>query len=247
MPFANHDGDQIHYEVYGSGPPLIIQHGLYSSSEELSYPQFVEAVSESFQMIFVDSLGHGLSDKPMEKERYAPVHRAGAIAAVLDDLGHKSAHYFGYSMGGWIGCAVAKHAPERLKSLCIAGWPVEITFPGDVAAEGFEEYWAKSKRALFFDNPRAFGRITKETEPALQNCFRATRDNAGFIEAVKQLTVPTLILCGEEDQLFEGAKSAAEQIGTRFMAVPGNHGQAINQNLGFYFPEVAEFFLNAEG
>ena len=127
MPFAIHDGDRIHYETYGEGPPLIIQHGLFSSGADMSYPQFVEAVSGTFRMIFTDSLGHGESDMNDDPSHYTMEHRAGDICAVLDAEGIERAHYFGYSMGGWIGTAMAKYNPERLLSLCVAGWPVDRT------------------------------------------------------------------------------------------------------------------------
>lgn len=115
MPFATHDGDQIHYQIFGqenpASPPLIIQHGLFSSGTDLAYPQFVEAVSGAFKMIFTDSLGHGESDMNDDPSHYTMEHRAGDICAVLDAEGIDKAHYFGYSMGGWIGTAMAKYAP----------------------------------------------------------------------------------------------------------------------------------------
>ena len=43
------------------------------------------------------------------------------ILAVLDSLAVKKVHYLGYSMGGWLGFAMAKHALERLHSLIIGG------------------------------------------------------------------------------------------------------------------------------
>ncbi|TNE35841.1 MAG: alpha/beta fold hydrolase [Alphaproteobacteria bacterium] len=246
MPFATHDGNKIHYKTYGTGAPLIIQHGLYSNAEELAYPQFVEAVGQTFQMIFIDSLGHGASDAPSDYDHYRPAHRARDIAAVLDDLGIEKAHYFGYSMGGWLGCAMAAHAPERLKSICIAGFPVDIHPPSDMSDEQFEEVWANSKRGLFFDNKRAFARLNSETEPGLKMCLRAILDHPEHKEAVAALTVPVMMLCGEDDDLFAGAQAMAGELGIHFLPVPGNHGEAINQNLGFYFPDVAEFFLKVE-
>lgn len=40
---------------------------------------------------------------------------------MLDSLGIERAHYWGYSMGGWIGFGMAKHAPQRLRALIIGG------------------------------------------------------------------------------------------------------------------------------
>lgn len=247
MPFAIHDGDQIHYETYGNGPPLIIHHGLFSSAEALSYPQFVENVSDTFHMIFIDSLGHGESDMQDDPSHYTREHRAGDIVAVLDALGIGRAHYFGYSMGGWLGCAMAKYAPERLSSLCIAGWPIEINWPEEFQKKTPDERWADAKRALFFANKREFSRLNPRTEPSVRNCMEAISDNDGALDAIAALDCPAMMLCGEDDLMFPVAQAAAKKLEIPFLPVPGNHDEAINQNLGFYFPDVAEFFLKAEG
>jgi pimeloyl-ACP methyl ester carboxylesterase len=47
--------------------------------------------------------------------------RVGDVVAVLDALHIQKAHFFGYSMGGWIGFGMAKYAPERVHALIIGG------------------------------------------------------------------------------------------------------------------------------
>lgn len=247
MPYAIHEGDRIHYQVFGAentaNPPLIIQHGLFSSGTDLAYPQFVEAVSGTFRMIFPDSLGHGDSDKPDDPARYTLAHRAGDISAILDAEGIDKAHYFGYSMGGWIGTAMAKHAPERLLSLCIAGWPIDRTPPEAFKDMGADEIWASVKRMLFFSNSREFSRLNEKTEPAVRHCFEAVRQNEGTFEAVRDLDVPRMMACGEDDDMYADAERVAAELDIPFLPVPGDHGAAINENFGFWFPRVADFFL----
>ena len=43
------------------------------------------------------------------------------MVAVLDATGVGTAHFLGYSMGGWIGCGMAKFAPDRIDALVIGG------------------------------------------------------------------------------------------------------------------------------
>ena len=69
----------------------------------------------------MDARGHGASDKPHDPEAYDPRLRVADIVGVLDDLNVSKTHYFGYSMGGGIGFALAKYASERLHSLIIGG------------------------------------------------------------------------------------------------------------------------------
>ena len=76
--------------------------------------------------------------------------------------------------------------------------------------------------------------------------MNAIADNDGALEAVAALNCPVMMVCGEDDTMFEAAQKAAEKLKVLFLPVPGDHGQAINQNLGFYFPQVADFFLGEE-
>lgn len=245
MPFAENSGAKIHFETWGEGEPLVVQHGFMSSIEDLASPPFVEAVGEHFKMIFIESLGHGQSDGPDDPARYTLANRAGDVACVLDALGVEKAHFFGYSMGGWIGTGVAKHRAERLLSLCIAGWPVEPHIENALSEAEEEDKWAKTKRAFFFSNPKGFARITPDTEPGLKNCWKAMSETAGAMEALKTLDVPVLIACGMDDGIFDETRSAAEAIDKPFMPVPGNHDEAIDDYLGGWFPRVCDFFFDA--
>jgi pimeloyl-ACP methyl ester carboxylesterase len=54
--------------------------------------------------------------------RYGASQRSGDIVAVLDQLGIERAYVVGYSMGGWMACAMMTHQPSRLASVIIGGW-----------------------------------------------------------------------------------------------------------------------------
>src|SRR5882724_13716763 len=101
MPFVTSCGYDIHYAVEGSGPLVILQHGLLSDAVSWKRWGFIDALKDKFCVASVDSLGHGLSDKPAIASRYGQRPRSGDIIAVIDDLGYDRAHLIGYSMGGW--------------------------------------------------------------------------------------------------------------------------------------------------
>jgi pimeloyl-ACP methyl ester carboxylesterase len=87
----------------------------------------------------LDARGHGESDKPHDPAAYALALRVGDVVAVLDSLAIEKAHYWGYSMGGWIGFGMAKYAPERLHSLVIGGaHPYERKLPPSSRLDGAE-------------------------------------------------------------------------------------------------------------
>ncbi len=113
MPYAYNQGVRIHYEVEGEGPPLVLQHGITGNLESWHRRGFVAGLKNSYRLILVDARGHGASDKPHDSKAYTGGSMAGDVIAVLDDIKLGKSHYFGYSMGGLIGFAIAKHAPER--------------------------------------------------------------------------------------------------------------------------------------
>ena len=114
MPRVDNQGISIHYRVEGDGPPLVLQHGFSDSSETWYERGFVAALKPNYSVVLIDVRGHGQSDKPHDPPFYAPEKFASDIVAVLDDLGMKTATYWGYSMGGWIGFAMARYALDRV-------------------------------------------------------------------------------------------------------------------------------------
>jgi pimeloyl-ACP methyl ester carboxylesterase len=96
MPFVTHRGQRIHYTVEGEGPLVVFQHGLLDNARGWKDFGFVDALAERYQVACVDSLGHGLSDKPPEPGNYGQRERAGDIVAVVDALGRERAHVNGY-------------------------------------------------------------------------------------------------------------------------------------------------------
>src|SRR4051812_7089695 len=115
---------KIHYTVQGSGPPVVLIHGLLSSAEmNWTLPGITALVAKHHQVIALDCRGHGNSDKPLEESAYG-VPMVEDVVALLDHLGIPKAHIVGYSMGGMIALKLAVLHPERVKSLmlCGMGW-----------------------------------------------------------------------------------------------------------------------------
>ncbi len=223
MKTANNRGQRIAYEVHGSGPPVVLQHGLLSNRWTWSEVGYVEALGDAFQLICTDSLGHGESDKPHDPALYQREQRAGDIAAVLDAEGIEKAHYIGYSMGGWIGSGMAVFQPQRLLSLTIGGWdPIggPSAVPGGVRPNDIDAFLKLARDAA----PQLTTWITDDVKPGLAASWEALTDVAGSEEALERLEVPILLWAGKEDGCYEATKAlAARMDGIDFHEVPGEH------------------------
>src|SRR3979490_1187030 len=125
MPKINRNGVNIHYEVHGDGPPLLLTHG-YSSTSAMWQGQ-IEALSKHHKLVLWDMRGHGQSDYPDDPGAYSEALTVADMAALLDEVSADSAIVGGLSLGGYMSLAFYRAAPEPVRALL-------ITHPG----RGFE-------------------------------------------------------------------------------------------------------------
>src|SRR3954463_6383651 len=133
MAKLERDGVSIHYEVHGSGPPLLLTHG-YSSTSAMWQGQ-VAALSKRHTLILWDMRGHGESDYPDDPAAYSEAATVADMAALLDVVGAGDAVVGGLSLGGYMSLAFHATHPERTRALLIID-----TGPGyknDQAREGW--------------------------------------------------------------------------------------------------------------
>ena len=234
MPHVMSRGQSIHYTLQGNGPLVILQHGMLGNGGSWEQVGFVAALSDKYRVACVDSLGHGLSDKPPEASLYTSEQRAGDLIAVMDDLGYERAHLAGYSMGGWMSVAVARFYPMRLASLAIGGWDIigglESTSP--IELKNFDSLMDAARAAA----PELFAWATPAVEPGLKACFDALSELDGAGAAVSALKVPVQLWCGRDDPYYEPMKSYAAVSSISFVTVPGDHVGAIKA----HGPEAAK-------
>ncbi|PVM86468.1 alpha/beta fold hydrolase [Caulobacter endophyticus] len=242
MPFATHRGQKIHYTVEGRGPLVVLQHGLFMDAESWRANGFVAALADRFTVACVDSLGHGLSDKPTDPALYAQDQRAGDIVAVLDALSAEKAHLVGYSMGGWMAVGVARYYPRRLASLTIGGWDLANGVPkGPSGPIRFDIFWGFSQQVA----PALVSWVTPEILPGVQAAFEALNTLDGAAEAVLGAGAPVLLWDGTADPYHAPSQAFAAAHGLPFLSTPGDHLQAIMTPAPDVVVRLGEFFAEA--
>jgi len=239
MPHVTHRGHKIHYEVQGSGPTLVLQHGMFGSAAQWREQGFTNEFAKRFNVVSIDSLAHGESDIPLSAPPYAQAERAGDVVAVLEAVGADRAHFLGYSMGGWIAVGMAKYYPERLASLTVGGWDA-INGTATAAAAAAAEA-AIDLETLTFDMlfaglrqlaPDMAEQVTPEVEPAFRACFEALSDLDGAAQAVCGLSVPVLLWNGRDDPYHDPMQSFADANGFEFLSTGGDHLGAMLEHGG---------------
>ena len=115
MPIRTLGDIDVYYEEQGAGEPVLLLHGLGSSTEDWE-PQ-VAALSRHRRVITYDVRGHGRTSKP--RGRYTIHQFATDAAALLELLDGGPAHIVGLSMGGCIAFQLALDRPDLVRSLVI--------------------------------------------------------------------------------------------------------------------------------
>jgi len=116
LPQFVNDNVRLHYEVHGSGRPVVLLHGGTVSFEynwaALGWVQRLNGVG--LQVIGLDFRGHGKSAKPHEAAAYGTAKLAGDVTALLDQLQLERASVLGYSIGAAVALHLLRFAPARI-------------------------------------------------------------------------------------------------------------------------------------
>ena len=251
MPKINRDGINIYYEVHGEGPALILTHG-YSSTSAMWKGQ-IEAFSQHHRLVLWDMRGHGQSDYPQDPQAYSEALTVGDIAALLDAVGAKRAIVGGLSLGGYMSLAFHRAHPERVSALLIVdtgpgfkkddardAWNRRALDTADrFEREGLEVLKAASRERSTVSHRDASG-LARAARGML------TQRDAGVIEALPGIRVPSLVVVGADDTPFLAASDymAAKIPGAGKVVIPGA-GHAVNIDQPQAFIDAVLPFLDS--
>lgn len=223
MPTVQNHTIGIHYEVHGTGHPVVLLHGA-TVNFKANYGGFgwIKALNEAgFQVIGLDFRGHGGSDKPHESSAYGSVALASDVLAALDHLGITEAAVVGYSIGTVVALHLLRTAPKRFtKAVLMATGDGLIgvgnhTFahilPALVPVLDRNEYPKDMPKhlAAYWN----FINATSGDRVALRALALADYPAPTAAEAAKVI-VPTLVISGEKDLVLGQGPQLAAALGS---------------------------------
>ena len=212
MPIKQVRDVHLYYEIRGEGAPLLFLHGLGSSTRDWQLQ--VAHFASRYQVITVDTRGHGQSDKPPGP--YSIPLFAADIAGLMEALKIYEVHVVGLSMGGMIAFQLAVDAPRMLKTMTIVNSGPELI------AHSTREKIQFFVRAMIprFLGMRKMGRILAGRlfpQPEQQHLRQdfierwAENDKNAYLASwkalvgwsvaahLRQIQVPTLVICADQD------------------------------------------------
>lgn len=221
MSFFNYDGCQLHYEEYGHGAPLLLVHGLGSST--LDWEEQTSVLAAHYRVIAIDIRGHGRSDKPLE--HYSMAGFAEDVAALIEHLQLGPVHLVGISMGGMIGFQLGVDRPELLRSLTIVNSSPEVKAKSFKDCVQIAKRWsfsrllsldtiAKGLGKLLFPKPEQVELRLKIERRWPRNDKRAYLSSLdaiigwGVRNQLSNITCPVLVVSGDRDYTSVASKEA---------------------------------------
>ena len=254
MPYVTtNDGVRLYYEECGSGTPVIFVHEY--AGDHRAWETQMRHFGQRYRAITFAARGYPPSDVPNDVSSYSQARAADDIASVLDGTGIAKAHIVGLSMGGFATLHFGfRHAAKAL-SLVVAGCGygaekgAQDKFRGEADAiaafidnDGirvFAEKYAYGPTRVQFENkdPRGFAEFKQQLSEhsavgARNTQLGVQRERPSLydlVDQMKALTVPTLVLTGDEDwPCLQPALLMKQTIPTAALSVMPNCGHTIN-------------------
>jgi len=220
------EGLSIFYKDWGAGQPIVFSHGWPLSADDWD-AQMMFFLNRGFRVIAHDRRGHGRSSQTASGHDMD--HYADDLAELTAHLDLTNAVHVGHSTGGGeVARYLGRHGESRVaKAVLISAVPPIMVKtpanPGGLPKEVFEGLQAQlaANRAQFYrDLPAGpfygFNRPgAKVSEGVIQNWWRqgmmggikahydgvVAFSQTDFTEDLKKITVPTLVMHGDDDQI----------------------------------------------
>jgi 3-oxoadipate enol-lactonase len=210
------DDAEIFYDVTGSGPPVVLLHP-FPANHELWFP-VAQMLALRHRLIMPDLRGHGESS--LGSGHATMQKHASDIARVMDDAGVDRAPLIGVSIGGYAIFEFWGRFRDRVTALVLCNTKAQADTPearanrlqiaDDVLQRGTEPFFEGMVQKLLGETTRSsrpdlvegalrmMRKMSAEDVAAVQ---RGMADRPDSVSTLKTISVPTLIITGDEDIL----------------------------------------------
>jgi 3-oxoadipate enol-lactonase len=269
MPYAvTSDKVRLYYEEAGSGTPIIFLHEF--AADHTNWEPQMRYFSRGHRCIAYSARGYTPSDVPPSSESYSYKHFYTDALAVLDHLGIDKAHLVGLSMGSYSSLQIGLNAPQRARSMTLAGVGSGSNLANLDAfrkqcmanAEQFEGIGsvevakvtreAPGRIPFLVKDPRGhadfYAALARHDARGSANTMRGFQGGRPSIytltEAIAKVPTPALIICGDEDDAcVEPSLFLKKHLPAAGLTLFPKSGHVLNLEEPALFNEMVERFI----
>ena len=235
------DGVQLAYHEVGTGRPVVLLHGLFSDAHTnwIKFGQADRIAAAGFRVIMPDHRAHGQSAKPQGSANYPRGILAHDVRELVALLGLTDFDLGGFSLG-------ARTTVEAVGE----GMRPRRAILGGAGLEGLRNW--KRRKEFFVEAIAMFDRVQRGDPHWLSIQFMKSQKvdrvaaallletfEDAFVDWLQAFTMPTLVVCGSEDDDNGSAEELANVLPNAvFVEVPGTHMSSVTK------PEFGEAIAN---
>lgn len=251
--FINIEGVRIHYRDEGEGSAVFLLHANFASL--LGWDPWVDALQDSYRVVRMDMTSHGLTG-PDPTGDYTTERTLEIVEKFIDAMEIDDFVIGGTSMGGTVAIHYTHKHPERVRKLILLspgsleGRDIKSSRPGKVPDAAYVLKYIMPRALPEFMLTGGFGDDSKLTDELIDRWYemwrregnreaqldRLSQYKPGDIEdTIRSLTVPTLLMWGEENTTanFEQAAEFQELLENveylKFISYPGVGHMAVQE------------------
>jgi pimeloyl-ACP methyl ester carboxylesterase len=229
MGSVDRSGVEIHFEVEGDGPALVLHTGGGGDLRMWRMAGYTGGLPGR-RLILVDHRGHGKSGRPTGIEAHRIDAYVDDVVAVADALGEERFGFFGYSAGAFVGYRLAARHPDRVVALVGLG------------TVGAESDWRED------DDDAAFAdRIRREGSEALVSLLREDEPDVPewFADQMRETDPEMFALLLEGHRAWAGPWAEFPSIAARTLIVVGQTEEGDERSAGTHALQAAATIPNA--
>ena len=227
-------GQKIHYIEAGSGPTVILLHGLGGSTQVWQFN--IAALAEKYHVVVPDQIGFGKSDKPLVNYRIRTY--VDFLDQFCKQLKIERATLVGSSMGGWIAAIFTAAFPDRVDKLVLVDAAGYMP-PKDLDTRIFFGLNPTTREGMKILVSKVFYNKLFQTDAAIDQAIAARlaagdgytinsitesiiRGEDFLDDIVKTIKRPTLLIWGRQDGLVpltEGERFNKDIAGSKIIVI----------------------------
>lgn len=250
--YADVNGLQLYFEVYGKGKPIVLLHGSFMTIP-LNWSHFIPLLANDRKVIVPEMQGHGRTRDTARDFSYEGM--ADDVAGLLKHLKVDQADVLGYSMGGGIAFQVAVRHPEQVHRLVVLSgtykhdgwWPDAEAGYATLTADMFDGTPIREQYERFGNDPAHFPDFVKKVISIDLKPYDWSKE-------VKNIQLPLFMAIGDADgvryehalELFraKGGGKFGDIHGlpqSRLAILPGTTHIGMLQRTDWLIPMITDF------